>query len=85
MLTTKAVDARSNRALVSKVSGDPALVLGPSSADIGGVEDEPILWRISLRLQGSVNQGRGRGERKTISRPGNQYLTLVYREKGEGR
>lgn len=50
-LTSKAVDTRSNGALVSQIAGDAPLVLGCSAANEGGVENQPILWSVSSRLQ----------------------------------
>lgn len=50
-LTCKAVDARGNGALVSQISGDAPLVLGGSTADEGGVENQTVLGGVSFRLQ----------------------------------
>ena len=41
-----------NAALVGEISGDAALVLGPGPSDEGGVEDEPVLGRVALGLEG---------------------------------
>ena len=40
---TKCINPAGNAALISEVSADPALVLGPSPANEGAVEDETIL------------------------------------------
>lgn len=52
-LTGEAVDARGDGALVSQVPGDAALVLGRSTSDEGGVEDEAILGSVSSGFEGS--------------------------------
>ena len=44
---TKGINPAGNAALVSEVSADPALVLGPSPANEGAVEDETILGCIT--------------------------------------
>lgn len=52
-LTGETVDARGDGALVGQVSGDAALVLGGSTSDEGGVEDEPVFGSVSSGLKGS--------------------------------
>ena len=56
MLTREAVDTRSDCALVGKVTGDAALVLGSRPADESRVEDQTIFGCVSFCLQGSTGQ-----------------------------
>jgi len=48
-----AINSGGDGALVSKISGDSSLVLLLGSSDEGGVEDQTILWSLSLGLQSS--------------------------------
>lgn len=51
IFTCKAVYSGSNRTLVGKVSGNAALILGPSSAYESGVEDQTIFGCIASCFQ----------------------------------